>query len=177
MKKILFLLFIVFLSGCMRVRTYTVEKPRKDREVEGNQGYLAGEPGQLQKDNRLGPTRKVSVVEFEFGPKSEEEVTSRVSESEELYQQELYQQEPYQQESYQQESPASELKVKEYDLDSPRYEYEDYTVKKNDTLQKISRKFYGTTKKWEFIYQENKDTLTSPDKIYPGMKIRVPVLR
>lgn len=167
MKKILFLLFIIFLSGCMRVRTYTVEKPRKDREVEGNQGYLAGEPDQVQKDNKLGSTRKVSVLEFEFGPKSEEEVTSRVSESEEFYQQE----------SYQQESPASELKVKEYDLDSPRYEYEDYTVKKNDTLQKISRKFYGTTKKWELIYQENKDTLTSPDKIYPGMKIRVPVLR
>lgn len=156
----------------MRVRTYTVEKPREDREVEGNQGYLAGEPGQVQKDNRLGPTRKVSVLEFEFGPKSEEEVASGVSESEEFYQQESYQEEVYQQ-----EPPASELKVKEYDLDSPRYEYEDYTVKKNDTLQKISRKFYGTTKKWELIYQENKDTLTSPDKIYPGMKIKVPVLR
>jgi nucleoid-associated protein YgaU len=172
MRKILFLLFIVFLSGCMRVRTYTVEKPRKDREIEGNQGYLAGEPDQVQKDSKLGSTRKISVLEFEFGPKSEEEIVSESLESEEVYRQESYQEE-----IYRQESPASELKVKEYDLDSPRYEYEDYIVKKNDTLQKISRKFYGTTKKWELIYQENKDTLTSPDKIYPGMKIRVPVLR
>ncbi|MCF7870497.1 MAG: LysM peptidoglycan-binding domain-containing protein [Candidatus Omnitrophica bacterium] len=172
MRKILFLLFIVFLSGCMRVRTYTVEKPRKDRDIEGNQGYLLGESDEVQKDNKLGSTRKISVLEFEFGPKSKEEVASEVLESEEVYQQESGQKDVSRQ-----ETAVSELKVKEYDINSPQYEYEDYTIKKNDTLQKISRKFYGTTKKWELIYQENKDSLTSPDKIYPGMKIKIPVLR
>jgi nucleoid-associated protein YgaU len=53
-------------------------------------------------------------------------------------------------------------------------EMEKYTVQKNDTLQKISKKFYGTTKKWTKIYEANKDTLKGPDKIYPGKVITIP---
>jgi len=43
-----------------------------------------------------------------------------------------------------------------------------YTVGKNDTLQKISTKFYGTSKKWMKIYEANKDVLKGPNKVYPG---------
>ncbi|MFO8053405.1 MAG: LysM peptidoglycan-binding domain-containing protein [Candidatus Omnitrophota bacterium] len=177
MKKILFLLLIVFLSGCMRVRTYTVEKPRKDTDIKGNQGYLMGESDQEQKESKLGSTRKVSVLEFEFGPKSKEDL-SRIKESEKASQEEFYQQETDQKEIYQKEEfMAPQIKTKKYDLASSEYEYEDYTIKENDTLQKISRKFYGTTKKWELIYQENKDTLKSSDQIYPGTTIKVPILK
>ncbi|MBI5145188.1 MAG: LysM peptidoglycan-binding domain-containing protein [Candidatus Omnitrophica bacterium] len=52
---------------------------------------------------------------------------------------------------------------------------EKYTVQKNDTLQKISQKFYGTTKKWAKIYEANKDTLKGPNKIYPGQVLDIPV--
>jgi nucleoid-associated protein YgaU len=52
--------------------------------------------------------------------------------------------------------------------------YETYTVQKGDTLQKISKKYYGTTKKWTKIYEANKDTMTGPDKIYPGKVLNIP---
>jgi nucleoid-associated protein YgaU len=52
--------------------------------------------------------------------------------------------------------------------------FEKYTVAKNDTLQKISNKFYGTTKRWTKIYDANKDVLRGPDKLYPGQVLNIP---
>ncbi|MBM3255022.1 MAG: LysM peptidoglycan-binding domain-containing protein [Candidatus Omnitrophica bacterium] len=52
---------------------------------------------------------------------------------------------------------------------------EKYTVGKNDTLQKISNRFYGTTKKWLKIYEANKAVLKGPDKIYPGQVLSIPI--
>ncbi|MBU0548127.1 MAG: LysM peptidoglycan-binding domain-containing protein [Candidatus Omnitrophica bacterium] len=52
--------------------------------------------------------------------------------------------------------------------------FESYTVGKNDTLQKISKKFYGTTKKWPKIYEANKNVLRSPDKLYAGQTLKIP---
>lgn len=49
-----------------------------------------------------------------------------------------------------------------------------YVVKKGDTLQKISKEIYGTTKKWKKIYEANKDVLKSPDLIKPGQKLVIP---
>ena len=37
-----------------------------------------------------------------------------------------------------------------------------YIVQKGDTLQKISKKFFGTTKKWPKLYDANKDVLKGP---------------
>ncbi|HAH21525.1 MAG TPA: hypothetical protein DCL49_11560 [Candidatus Omnitrophica bacterium] len=53
-------------------------------------------------------------------------------------------------------------------------EFETYIVQKDDTLQKISEKIYGTTKKWKEIFEANQDTLKSPDKIRPGKELRIP---
>ena len=50
-----------------------------------------------------------------------------------------------------------------------------YKVEKGDTLQKISQKFYGTTKKWHKIFKANESILKAPDKIYPGQTINIPV--
>ncbi|RKY35146.1 MAG: hypothetical protein DRP78_05750 [Candidatus Omnitrophota bacterium] len=52
--------------------------------------------------------------------------------------------------------------------------YSSYKVQKGDTLQKISKKIFGTTKKWQLIYKLNKDALKSPNKIYPGQRIKIP---
>lgn len=49
-----------------------------------------------------------------------------------------------------------------------------YKAKKGDTLQKISRKFYGTTKKWIVIYKANRTTLKTPDSLYPGNVLIIP---
>ena len=49
-----------------------------------------------------------------------------------------------------------------------------YVVQKGDTLQKISNKMYGTTKRWKEIYEANKAELKSPDHIKPGQEIVIP---
>jgi len=62
----------------------------------------------------------------------------------------------------------------ETQADSVTQSFEKYTVAKNDTLQKISKKFFGTTRKWNKIYEANKDTLRTPDKLYPGQVLNIP---
>ncbi|MCK4994344.1 MAG: LysM peptidoglycan-binding domain-containing protein [Candidatus Omnitrophica bacterium] len=49
-----------------------------------------------------------------------------------------------------------------------------YKVKKGDTLQKISKKVYGTSKRWQEIFEFNKGSLKNPNKIYPGQTILIP---
>jgi nucleoid-associated protein YgaU len=52
---------------------------------------------------------------------------------------------------------------------------EKYTVGKGDTLQKISQRYYGTTKKWNKIFEANKEKLKAPNKVYPGQILDIPV--
>jgi nucleoid-associated protein YgaU len=49
-----------------------------------------------------------------------------------------------------------------------------YVVQKGDTLQKISEKFYGTTKKFDKIYQANKSVIKDKNKLKVGTKITIP---
>jgi nucleoid-associated protein YgaU len=49
-----------------------------------------------------------------------------------------------------------------------------YVVKKGDTLQRISKEVYGTTRKWKKIYEANKHILKSPDLIKPGQELTIP---
>ena len=162
MKRILVLALIVFLAGCMTVRTYEIEKPRVDTDIKGNQGFLSGAPTEEQKENRLGDTRTISVLELEFRPgKKEAELEEEAASQDVVVEEEIYVEEV--------EDVYSE------ELIEPEYKY--YTVQKNDTLQKISSKFYGTTRKWKKIYDANTDVIKNPDRLYPGTEIRIPVLQ
>ena len=49
-----------------------------------------------------------------------------------------------------------------------------YTVVSGDTLSKISKQYYGDANKYVKIFDANKPMLTSPDRIYPGQKLRIP---
>ncbi|NOY75676.1 MAG: LysM peptidoglycan-binding domain-containing protein [Kiritimatiellaeota bacterium] len=53
-------------------------------------------------------------------------------------------------------------------------EFQTYTVRKGDTLWKIARRFYGSGKEWRKIYQANQDTMSDPNKVKAGSKIRIP---
>jgi len=163
MRKALLLGGMIVLAGCL-MRTYTVEKPRTDTDVVGNQGFLVGESqaqGERQGTPRLTDTRKISVFEIEFGgsgaPRSSKAYGKE--KSEEFVEFERSQDVDV---SFSEEAIRVE----------PRYE--EYTVQKGDTLQEISHKFYGTTKKWKMLYDANADVLKSPDRIYPGKTIRIP---
>lgn len=194
MRMIAGLIICVFLlSGCL-VRTYTVRKPRQYTEVSGNQGYLSGEPsGEPQaKESHLTDTRPVTIFEVETGPhqtadKASTAPAKRASGAVPTYRL---------RESLDVEQDAGHVELSEIDidaeiaqdegvverielgnLDEPAQDYQVYTVQKNDTLQRISQKFYGTTRKWQIIYEENKSVIKNPDKVYPGMKIQIPVLK
>jgi nucleoid-associated protein YgaU len=50
-----------------------------------------------------------------------------------------------------------------------------YTVKKNDTLQKIAKAYYGSVNQWRKIYNANTKVIgKNPNLIYPGMKLVIP---
>lgn len=51
-----------------------------------------------------------------------------------------------------------------------------YTVERGDNLSKIAKQFYGSANKYPQIFEANKPMLTHPDKIYPGQKLRIPLL-
>ncbi|MBU2044740.1 MAG: LysM peptidoglycan-binding domain-containing protein [Candidatus Omnitrophica bacterium] len=158
MKKIWLLVSLIFAVGCMTVRTYEVEKPRIDTTVEGNQGFLSGTPKVEPKKSNLSSNRKISVVEIEFGS-SQAEASPKKSSSQVATLEEDFDQ---------------EVEILGQGFDSENYTL--YTVTKDDTLQKISYKFYGTTRKWKVIYDNNVEAIKNPDRLYPGTKIKIPAL-
>ncbi len=172
MRNIWLLIVAVFLSGCL-VRTYTVEKPRVDTDMTGNQGCIFGEcePEEVDLDKaaRLSDTRKVTVLEWELGfgkPKFIREVPKSLQEEQEVA--------AFEEDIWEEEEFEVEEEVREEVREEAAYDF--YTIQKKDTLQKISYKFYGTSRKWKKIYEFNKDKLRDPNKIYPGLTIKIPRL-
>jgi nucleoid-associated protein YgaU len=55
-------------------------------------------------------------------------------------------------------------------------EAEYYEIKKGDTLWKIAAKYYGDGKKYNQIFEANREVIKDANLIYPGQKIRIPKL-
>ncbi len=135
------------LSGCV-ARTYNLTRDRIDQDLSsssGNRGYMMGVPPEPA-ERKTTRTTRVVEVELGFAKKS----SARFSSTTPL---------------------ATSI---EESTDNVNQDFEQYTVGKNDTLQKISKKFYNTTKKWPKIYEANKDILRTPDKLYTGQTLRIP---
>lgn len=49
-----------------------------------------------------------------------------------------------------------------------------YEVKKGDTLWKIAKEKYGDGSLYQEIFKANRDTLSDPDKIQVGQRLRIP---
>jgi nucleoid-associated protein YgaU len=162
-RAILFFI-VILLSGCT-TRTFVAEQKSADTlaaHPEGNRGYLMGKPPQ---DLPEAQPRHVPTLEIELGsrnPTLEKRIPA----------------EPY-------SAPASSADLSvlpshdeavvpvDKPAAEPLFSSKEYTVQSGDTLQKISQKLYGTTKKWHKLYLLNKDIMKSPDKIHPGMVIKV----
>lgn len=52
-----------------------------------------------------------------------------------------------------------------------------YTVKSGDTLTKIAKQFYGASKYYKLIQDENKAELGSENRMMPGKVLRIPPLK
>ena len=59
---------------------------------------------------------------------------------------------------------------------NPEPEAQYHDVVSGDTLSAIAKKYYSDANKYPQIFEANKPMLTSPDKIYPGQKLRIPAL-
>jgi nucleoid-associated protein YgaU len=153
------------LSGCV-ARTYNLTRDRVDQELSstsGNRGYIMG---QAPEPNERKTTRTTRVFELELGqtnktktscPATTPLTTNSIDEPKMA------------QETPTETTQAETIKTEEVNSNS-----EKYTVAKNDTLQKISNKFYGTTKNWMKLYAANKDVLRGPDKLYVGQILNIP---
>jgi nucleoid-associated protein YgaU len=49
-----------------------------------------------------------------------------------------------------------------------------HVVAADETLSKISQKYYGTSSQWQKILQANSAILKAPEKIKPGMRLVIP---
>lgn len=163
---ILGLVSVLVLSGCI-VRTYPLTKDRLDQDLSsGNKGYVQGSAPTEEASERK-ETRTVQIVEVELGSPIRFEKGQRKTV----------------------ESPKDDVGIPDTmvegnrgyitqtmtpEIAEPQTGVEKYKVQKGETLQKISKKFYGTTRKWNKIYEANRDTLKAPDKVYPGQVLNIP---
>ncbi|MFH0935942.1 MAG: LysM peptidoglycan-binding domain-containing protein [Candidatus Omnitrophota bacterium] len=166
--QLIVLALVLILAGCT-VRTYPVVKDRVDQDLSssaGNRGYIMGQPPAGEEKQR-STTRTMRVFEIELGspvkiekrakPLYEEE-SPAAGTAQGIFQDTL---------GDVSETAGSEVVSEQY--------FENYTVQKGDTLQKISQKYFGTTKKWKKIFEANTDKLKGPDKIRLGQVIRIPL--
>ena len=179
MKNAVLLFIVMVMSGCL-VRTYTVETPRVDLDINGNRGYLMGNTDEAAPD--LKETRQTTVFEVELGSHSQRkkgnDYTTRRRRKKRLTSTETVEEETDFL-SVESVGRRKSIYAREDDLYEEEEagideEYTSYIVQKNDTLQKISKKFYGTTKKYLMLYEANKDVMKGLNKIYPGMEIKIP---
>jgi len=182
------------------MRTYTYQVDRVDQELAGNRGYVMGKPETLSEEPEREKTRTMYNIEVElpssYKTKAEGSYAPRRPDKE-LYgnrgyikggispEKEIYApvEEPMGKKGGvtrfggfpQQAMPQviySEPVSRKGTEESGGLDF--YVVQKGDTLQKVSDKFFGTTKKWKKIYNANKNILKSPDMIRPGQKLAIP---
>jgi nucleoid-associated protein YgaU len=181
-KGFLLILSAVFVAGCaagnassggITTRAYFADKDREDQNRQGgNQGYIMGTP---KADNQeYKKTRKIYVVEVtkevpedqggSLVPPPRPKPAPRVSQPTP----------PVAEPAWTKPVSLPPIESVTVEKKSEPEACQEYTVQKGDTLQKISKKFYGSYKKWNKIYEANKDKMKSPDALKVGMKLCVP---
>ncbi len=176
-KPLAFLFIVLLASGCssskVRVRSYLQEKPRVDQKMSGNSGYLLGTPKADDAQDKK-TTRKIYVLEFsKTAPDQQGSSNGGIIK--------------YKRDAGL-DSTAQDIRttgLTQVDLPSSSGDLVgtvvvensvvEYIVEKDDTLQKISKKFYGEYSKWPQIYENNKDAIENPDFVRPGTVLKIPM--
>lgn len=157
---------VLFISGCT-IRTYSQVKDRVDQGPSGNAGYIQGsQPPSGESQQKK--TRKTYVLEFQALSPDEQRPPDINADT--------------------QERPANRMPSSSVSAPMPAVVSPapsapsvteslatvEYAVQKDDTLQKISYKFYNTHRKWNKIYQANKERIVDPNRIKPGTILVIP---
>jgi nucleoid-associated protein YgaU len=190
-KSLALIVLVIFAAGCgVESRTYVMTRERVGLERgEGNGGCVVGScpPAELPQKT----TRKVYVWELTKPvPESEvrkieESAASTVVSSPSTSSEET----SYASMAQEEASASNQIivpAVGDVQGASPSVPSVDnvgamqaqtYTVQKDDTLQKVSKKMYGTYSKWYKIYQANKDKINNPNVLKPGTVLTIPEIK
>lgn len=181
-KGFVYLFLATFLlTGCaatrdVKFKAYKQEKQRLDQSRKmGNAGYIMGEPKKKSSDD-YKKTREVLV--FEFSKPLEEETVKTLYEDEIIEASGNAEVVETKIERTSKEFNFPETDEAEFFEGDERFsptKYVQYTIEDDDTLQKISKKFYDTFSKWPLIYDHNREVIKNPDVLKPGVVIQVPV--
>jgi nucleoid-associated protein YgaU len=71
---------------------------------------------------------------------------------------------------------VSEVKVDGISSPPQPAQVEYYTIQKGDTLSAIAKNYYGKANDYPRIFDANREVIKNPDLIYPGQKIRIPMV-
>lgn len=195
MRKFLLAVFSIVicvqLAGCSgwAVHSSTMRKPRVDQGVSGNRGFVSGKAVSAPKEPAF-TDRKVYRFEIEMPvlPQIELKPLKRKTPTEDkavwgnkgyIFKAAVKEVAAPEQPQQEEEMPLAKIKQKVSEIlerapEESTAQMRTYKVRKGDTLQKISRHFYGTTKKWHLLYKANRDKLKGPDKVYPGQVLVIP---
>lgn len=183
-KGLVLVLLAALVAGCastqqggLSTRAYVVDQDREDQDMSGgNFGYISGTPVQPDRSG-VKDTRRVYVLEVTKETEGEESAESLVPP-------------PRPKPERRELPPPAPVAEPEWSKPVALPDFEDvevepapvavsgaceeYVVQKGDTLQKISKKFYGSYAKWGKVYEANRNILEDPDKLKVGMRICVP---
>ncbi|MCB9757250.1 MAG: LysM peptidoglycan-binding domain-containing protein [Candidatus Omnitrophica bacterium] len=167
-------------AGGVETRAYIADKARVDQNMEGgNYGYVTGTP--IKPDtSAMSKSRKVYVLEFTKNPDvTPEDLRREVPPVQPVQINVPERRQPAAVETYRAPTPVVIERGPYNDVEEIKEAPSaktptEYVIEKGDTLQKISKKVYNTYKNWYKIYEANKDIIADPNRIKPGLTIRIP---
>jgi len=166
-RGLLCLILVLMVAGCgVRAKRYVQIRERVDQQPAGNAGYFTGAP-KPEDQTQMKTTRKVYVLEFTKESKVEEEEVEMDFPPISTYN------------PPRRNQPAQRISIPDFDRTAPSPTSEpsvvEYKVEKDDTLQKISKKFYDRYSKWPRIYEANKQRIKNPNFLKPGTVLQIPM--
>ncbi len=147
---------LVVFSGCYTARTYVINKPRVDQDIPG------------EASNGPVKTRKIVVMEVIEKDKKVPASSAGEAKVESVAEATSSDQES----NFTLPQSAPEASTTAVVTAAPQ----NYVVEKDDTLQKISKKVYGSYSKWTKIYDANRDVIKDPNFLKAGVTLKIPVL-
>ena len=70
---------------------------------------------------------------------------------------------------------TAQIETKAVSAPSGAAEVLDYTVQRGDTLSYLALKYLGNSYKWKRIYEANTATMTNPNFLYIGQRLKIPI--
>lgn len=160
-------------GGGIETRAYIDNRDRVDQNMQGgNYGYISGTPKAPDR-SKFSTKRQVYTLEFTKDPGVTPDDFRKPVPPAQPVRLDI----PERSERAQPREPEGVSLPRFDDASEPAATTggtTEYVVERGDTLQKISKKFYGGYSKWNKIYEANKDIIPNPNRIKPGLTIRIP---